>query len=246
MTNSAHASLEDKVVLLTGATGPMGCALLDAFLDADAKLALCVRRMAHLPDLEQRLARRLEHTLIVPCDLRYEENVVRMIHRVVQRFGRIDVIVNAAYILGPLVPIMDYPVDPWRDVLATNLTGTYLVCREALPWMTRQGSGSIINVTTSLTGAVKPRWGAYAVTGHAVEGLTRLLAAELDGTGVRVNTVDIGEMQPNLTPAAPASSWTSAFLHLASDDSAGRSGECIRAADCAPASESPTSDGPAS
>ncbi len=159
MTNSAHASLEDKVVLLTGATGPMGCALLDAFLDADAKLALCVRRMAHLPDLEQRLARRLEHTLIVPCDLRYEENVVRMIHRVVQRFGRIDVIVNAAYILGPLVPIMDYPVDPWRDVLATNLTGTYLVCREALPWMTRQGSGSIINVTTSLTGAVKPRWG---------------------------------------------------------------------------------------
>lgn len=237
MTNTAHTSIEDKVVLLTGSTGPMGYALLDAFLDAGAKLALCVRRMAHLPDLELRLARRLEHTLIVPCDLRYEENVVRMIHRVVQRFGRIDVIVNAAYILGPLVPIMDYPVDPWRDVIATNLTGTYLVCREALPWMTRQGSGSIINVTSSLTGEVKPRWGAYAVAGPAVEGLTRLLAVELDGTGVRVNAVDIGEMKPDLSPAAPASSWTEAFLHLAGDDSADRNGECIRAADFASASE---------
>jgi NAD(P)-dependent dehydrogenase (short-subunit alcohol dehydrogenase family) len=233
MTNTAHASIADKVVLLTGSTGPMGSALLDAFLDAGAKLALCVRRMAHLPELEQRLAQRHEHTLIVPCDLRYEENVVRLMHRVVQRFGRIDVIVNAAYILGPLVPIMDYPVDPWRDVIATNLTGTYLVCREALPWMTRQGSGSIINVTTSLTGDVKPQWGAYAVACHAVEGLTRLLAAELDGTGVRVNALDIGEMQPDLTPATPAASWTNAFLHLAGDDSAGRSGECIRAADFA-------------
>jgi len=233
MPNTAHASIEDKVVLLTGSTGPMGRALLDAFLDAGAKLALCVRRMAHLPELEQRLAQRHEHTLIVPCDLRYEENVVRMMHRVVQRFGRIDVIVNAAYILGPLVPIIDYPVDPWRDVIATNLTGAYLVCREALPWMTRQGSGSIINVTTSLTRDVKPQWGAYAVTSHAVEGLTRLLAAELDGTGVRVNAVDIGEMKPDLTPSTPASSWTNAFLHLAGDDSAERNGECIRATDFA-------------
>jgi len=237
VTDTPHTSIEDKVVLLTGSTGPMGRALLDAFLDAGAKLALCVRRMAHLPDLEQRLAERLEHTMIVPCDLRYEENVVRMIHRVVQRFGRIDVIVNAAYVLGPQVPIMEYPVDPWRDVVATNLTGTYLVCREALPWMTRQGSGSIINVTTSLTRDVKPRWGAYAVTGYAVEGLTRLLASELDGTGVRVNAVDIGEMQPNLAPATPAEVWTNAFLHLASDESSARNGECVRADDFASASE---------
>ncbi len=232
MEGRATASVRGKVVLITGATGPMGRSLVDAFSKAGARLALCVRRMAHLPELEQLLTDQHEHAMIVPCDLRYEENVVRLVHRVVQRFGRIDVVVNAAFICGPRVPVVDYPAEPWRDVIATNLTGAYLLCREALPWMTRQGSGSIIHMTSSLASSVRPAGGAYMVGNVAIEGLTRLLAAELMGTGVRVNCVDVGTMTAHHEPA-DGEGWTGAFLWLAGDDSAGQSGERVRAADFA-------------
>lgn len=224
-----HASLHGKVVLITGATAPMGRELIDAFLAAGCKLALCVRRMAHLPELEQHLADHVARTMIVPCDLRYEENVVRMIHRVVHRFGRLDAIVNAACILGPKLPLVDYPMDPWRDVMATNVTGVYLVCREALPWMVRQKAGSIVNITTSLTTNVKAQSGAYFVSNCAIEGLTRLLAAELKGTGVRVNCVDVGTMTADIRPAGGGDAWVRTILRLASDESGGQSGERVRA-----------------
>ncbi len=222
-------TLDGRVVLITGATAPMGRELIDAFLGAGCKLALCVRRMAHLPELEQHLADYVSRTMIVPCDLRYEENVVRMIHRVVHRFGRLDVIVNAACILGPKLPMMDYPMDPWRDVVATNVTGVYLVCREALPWMVRQKSGSIINVTTSLTTNLKAQSGAYFISNCAIEGLTRLLAAELKGTGVRVNCVDIGTMTSEIRPAGNGNGWVKTFVWLASDEAGGHNGERVRA-----------------
>lgn len=223
-------SVRDKVVLLTGATGPMGRILLDAFLDAGAKLAICVRRMINLPALEQRMAERGEAPMIVPADLRFEENVVRMIHRVVHRFGRIDVIVNAAAILGPRVPLIDYPAEPWRDVLSTNVNGVYMICREALPWLIRQKSGSIINVTTSLSQTPKPEWGAYLVANHAIEGLTKLLALELKDTGVRANVVDVGMMTSEVKPAGQSTNWTKPFLWLASDESIDRTGDRINAA----------------
>ena len=231
MKDEVRSTIKDKVVLITGSTGPMGLALVDAFLNAGAGLALCVRRMAHLPELEKRLRAQEKHAMIVPCDLRYEENVVRLIHRVVQRYGRIDVIINAALICGPRLAVIDYPADPWRDVIATNVTGAYLVCREALPWMTRQGSGSIINVTSSPTTSTRSKWGAYLVGNHAIEGLTKLLAVELKETGVRVNTVDIGLLTPELKPVMPGTDWTKAFLWLAGDESAGQNGERIQAAD---------------
>lgn len=231
MNEPNHALIDGKVVLITGATGPMGRLLVDAFLDAGARLSLCVRRMAHLPELERRLADRGAEAMIVPCDLRYEENVVRLIHRVVHQFRRIDVIVNAAFVRGPEVDLVDYPIDPWRDVLATNLTGAYLLCREALPWMVRQGSGSIIHTTSSFTTTARPEAGAYLVGNHGIEGMTRLLAEELRDTGVRVNAVDIGRMAGHRGPVGSDKGWIRAFLWLAGDESAGRTGERIRAAD---------------
>ncbi len=223
----AAVSLKEKVVLITGATGPIGRRLVEVFASAGAQLAVSVRR-PHEVDTMERALRPLDVSLMaVPCDLRYEEDVVRMIHRIVRRFGRIDVVVNAASVAGPKLPIVNYPVDPWRNILATNLTGSYLVCREVLPWMDRQGGGSIINVTSNLAGTGRPEWGAYFVSTHAIEGLTRLLASEHRSTGVRINCVDIGEPRSEGPLAADGADWAEAFLWLASDESASINGERI-------------------
>jgi NAD(P)-dependent dehydrogenase (short-subunit alcohol dehydrogenase family) len=149
-------------------------------------------------------------------------------------------LINAASIAGPRLAVVDYPVDPWRNVIATNVTGAYLVCREVLPWMTRQGSGSIINMTSHVAAPTKSIFGASLVASHGVEGLTQILASELRGSGVRVNTVEVSshhfEPPDPLDPLHPIQSepptdWTRAFLWLASDESALHSGERIRAAE---------------
>ncbi len=224
-------SVRGKVVLITGATTAMGRRLVGLFIDAGASLALSVRRPEELTPLQQSHASHEDRIFVVPCDVRHEDDVIRMIHRVIRRFGRIDVVINAAAIVGPRTPVVDYPIDPWRNVIATNLTGTYLVCREVLPWMTRQGRGSIINVTSSLTTSVRPQWGAYLVSTHSIEGLTMLLAAELKGSGVRVNTVEVAIPTAASAGRADDGEWLQAFLWLAGDDSTAKNGERIRAAD---------------
>lgn len=220
-------SIEEKVVLITGATSPIGSRLAEAFAAKGARLALCVRRVQEVDLIERSLQQKNIAALALPCDLRYEEDVVRMIHRVVRRFGRIDVVVNAASVYGPKLPIINYPVDPWRNILATNLTGSYLICREVLPWMERQGGGSIINLTGSSTAGARPSSGAYVVSTHAVEGLTRLLATEHRSAGIRVNCIDLGALIPESSHADGSEDWTAAFLWLASDESAAISGERI-------------------
>jgi NAD(P)-dependent dehydrogenase (short-subunit alcohol dehydrogenase family) len=221
--------LDGRIVLITGATGPMGRQLVDVFSESSARLALTVRRQNAVDGLQRQFFLRAEPPLVVPCDLRYEEDVVRMVHRVVQRFGHIDVVINAAAILGPTLPLTDYPIDPWRNVLATNLTGAYLVCREVLPWMLRRKAGSIINVTSGLGGAARRDRGAYLVSNHGVDGLTQMLAAEVKDSGVRVNTVDVGRPIKDGRGRTRRRDWTDAFLWLADDASTEKNGQRILA-----------------
>jgi len=229
-TRRHQVSLHEKVVLITGATSPLGARLVDTFAHARAKLALCVRRVSDLATLQRDLDLRGIRALLSSCDLRHEEDVIRLVHRVVQRYGRIDVVINAANVTGPKQPLVDYPADPWRNVIDTNLTGAYLLCREVLPWMTRQGSGSIINVTSDLLEKSASEWGAYFVSNHSIEGLTKLLAAELEGSGVRANTITVGLPDNADAATEPRDNWLDAFLWLAGDESNTTTGNRVAAA----------------
>jgi len=219
--------LDDKVILLTGATGSLGRRLTRAFADAGARLALCARSFASLYELETGLIADGGKAVAFPCDVRYEDEVIRLVHRVVERFRRIDSLINAASVLGPKQPIVDYPFEPWRDAIATNLTGTYLMCREVLPWMMRQETGSIVNVTSGAVQSGKPGSGAFMASKCGVEGLTRLLAEETRDSGVRVNMVDVGTPRPDRRGHECSPELAAAFLWLADDASAGTSGRRI-------------------
>lgn len=232
-------SLAGKVILITGSTSPLGRRLVEAFAEAGGRLALCVRRVADVDITERRLLARGIEASAYPCDIRFEEDVVRMVHRVTRRYGRIDVVVNAARAAAPRLSITDYPVDPWRNVLATHVTGSFLVCREVLPWMIRQKEGSIINVTQGAGGAVRSDWTPHVVAAYATEGLTRLLLSQVRGTGIRVNTVEVGPPQHEGHFERRAG-WADAFLWLAGPESAATTGQVIRAAEYLRAIEQPT------
>lgn len=126
--------------------------------------------------------------LSLPGDVADEEKVREMVGAVVDRFGRVDVLVNNAGI-SLISPAEGTTLSDWRRVLEVNLTGPFLMCREFGKAMLEQGSGSIVNVSSvaGLLGIADRA--AYNASKHGLVGLTRTLAAEWGGRGVRVNAV---------------------------------------------------------
>ena len=216
--------MKDKVILISGADSALGRQLVSAFANLGARLALGIRERSQMHSFQVEMHTKGVDAFIVPCDIRFEEQVIRMVHQVMHRFKRVDVLVNAAAAMGIIAPLVDYPSDAWGEVISTHITGTYLVCREVLPWMTRQNAGSIINLTSNIAGEIPPQAGAFLVSACGVEGMTRLLASELRGTGVRANAVEL-----NLSPAVPDEAdlphMIDACLWLASDESASANGQ---------------------
>ena len=211
--------LSGSVVLITGATGAVGRPLADALLTANAGVAIGVQGVEDVHPVERALRERGVSAFISPCDVRYEEDVVRLVHRVIRHFGRIDMLINAAMIDGLSERIVDYPVDPWRKVMATNLTGSYLLCREVLPWMIRQRNGCIVMLQRMHSGDGKSRLPAAHVTRQAIDALAQQLLAEL-------KSVDVGVHALQVTPPADGETsrpeWIEAVLKLAHENRSSR------------------------
>lgn len=219
-------SLLGKVALVTGADRRIGEGLIHTLAEGGAQVTVLIPSRADIPAVEHDLARSDVKAVVLACDLRYEEDVVRAVHRIGQTFGRIDVAVNATDVVGPQLGILDYPIEAWREVTAVNVTGAFLICREVLPWMLRQHSGAIINVTDRSRGK---RSSAYQFSVRAVEGFTKLLAAEVAGTGVRVSVVDIAQERPARRTQNAVHDWGRTLLHLTGDEPAAGTGQGIQA-----------------
>ncbi len=126
---------------------------------------------------------------VIPTDIRQENQVTALIQAALSIAGRIDILVNNSGIMGPVKPIEDITVEEWEDTLAVNLRGMFLCCKHTIPPMKKQGSGSIVNIS-SITGklALIQRT-PYATSKMGVIGLTRTLAAEVGTWKIRVNSV---------------------------------------------------------
>lgn len=229
--------LEDKVVMVTGASQGLGRALALAYAKEGASLVINARSEDSVRPVAEEVEKLGADVLAVAADVSEAESVQALVDAAVERFGRIDVLVNNAGLLGPRVAIADYPEDEWRQVLDVNLTGPYLVARAAIPHVPE--GGSIINVVSGVSVEGRAEWGAYSVSKFGIEGLTQILAAELQKSGVRVNAVDPGGMRTDMRAAAypeedpetkiTPEENTAIFLYLASDESKGVTGERFKA-----------------
>ena len=236
-------SLQGKVALITGASRGLGRALALDFAREGADLVINSRAGSRheLEVLRREVAALGVEVLAVVADVSDRGDVERLAAAAMERFGRVDVLVNNASALGPtpMPYLSDYPVEEFEAVLRTNVTGPFLLTRALLGQMVTRGSGSIVNVSSDAGVVGYPAWGAYGVSKAAVDQLTRTWAAELEGTGVRANSVDPGNMntamhraaEPDEDPTqwADPASVTPVFLYLASDRSAHVSGQRFEA-----------------
>lgn len=187
-----HQLLAGKVAIVTGGAKGIGAAISDLLAEDGADLALVGRDRgaleSHAAFLDKRHPGR--STLPLHCDVTDEDDVAAMVAAVVQRFGRIDILVNAAGGTGPIeTPADEYPAAAFAGILTTNVVGTFLPCKHAIPHLKQAGGGRIVNISgTSGLRGYRNRSG-YSASKWAVRGLTRTLALELGPFDVTVNAV---------------------------------------------------------
>jgi NAD(P)-dependent dehydrogenase (short-subunit alcohol dehydrogenase family) len=229
--------LEGKVAMITGASQGLGRALAVAYAKEGTQIVINSRQEESIRPVAEEAESTGAEVLALAADVSRSADVERLVGAATQRFGRVDVLVNNAGVLGPRVAIVEYPEDEWRQVIDANLTGPFLVSKAVIPHMPE--GGSIVNIASGVSIEGRPEWGAYAVSKFGVEGLTQILAAELEERGIRVNAVDPGGMRTEMRAAAypeedpmtriTPEENTEVFLYLASDESKGITGNRFKA-----------------
>jgi NAD(P)-dependent dehydrogenase (short-subunit alcohol dehydrogenase family) len=180
------------VVLVTGALTGIGRATAFAFAREGATLAVSGRRGAEGKALEAELRRLGTEAAFISADVRHEDDVRHLMEQVVARFGRLDVAVNNAGTEGRPGPLTDQTPDSFAAMFDTNVLGTLLSLKHELRVMQPQGSGSIINISSTMGERGAANLSLYVASKHAVEGLTKSAALEAAAFGVRVNAVAPG------------------------------------------------------
>ena len=222
--------LENKVALITGGSRGIGKAVAAAFAREGAKLALCARSADELQQTIAELRRMKAKAEGWPCDVTMESSVKDLVHEAQRAFGRIDILVNNAGVMTRPAPMVELEVRKWDYTIAVNLRGPFLVTQAVLPFMLKQNSGSVINVSSMIGRGAYANFVAYATSKWGLEGFTQTLAAELRSSHIRVNSVEPGYVATKLTGyhGSKPESVTDVFVYLASDESKSVTGKMLR------------------
>ena len=189
--------LTGKKALVTGATGGIGEGIARAFHKAGAEVAISGRQVAKLEALAQELGERVH---IVPCDLADKGAVAKLIDEAAAKLGRVDILVNNAGLTKDNL-FMVMKDEQWDDVIAVNLTSTFMLMRAATRHMLRSktGYGRIINIS-SVSGIIgNPGQGNYAASKAGMIGMTKSLAREVANRGITANSIAPGFITTAMT-----------------------------------------------
>ena len=187
--------LPDRIAVVTGAGQGIGRDIALAFAAEGARCVLVGRRAEPLVAVERAIEANGGTAFAVPGDVASEADVQRVFAAALDRFGRIDVLVNNAGIAGPIAPIDKIALDGWLRTIAINLTGPWLCCRAAALAMAPRGSGRILNVGSISGKRPLANRTPYCASKMGLLGLTRALALELGAANINVNCISPGAVR---------------------------------------------------
>jgi NAD(P)-dependent dehydrogenase (short-subunit alcohol dehydrogenase family) len=192
-----------QVALITGASRGLGLEIARAYARRGLHLVLTARGAEALEATAREL-QQITQVAAIEGDVADPAHVKRLVESGLQRFGRIDVLINNASELGPspLPELQELPITAFEHILQVNVVGPLELIQRVLPGMRERGSGLIINVTSDAGVEAYSTWGGYGASKAALEHLSRVLSAEIEGSRVRVYVVDPGDMDTAMHRAA--------------------------------------------
>jgi NAD(P)-dependent dehydrogenase (short-subunit alcohol dehydrogenase family) len=200
----ASKRLDGRIALVTGASRGIGRAVARRFAAEGARLVLVARTSGALEEADDEIrAVGGEGAMLVPLDLRQGELIDQLGAALHERFGRLDILVANAAMLGGLRPVGHYPPDVWEEVMALNLTANWRLIRSLDPLLRLSEAGRALFVTSGVTAGDAPAfWAAYTASKAGLEALVRTYAAELKRTNIKANLIDPGATATNMRAEA--------------------------------------------
>jgi len=195
-------SLKDKVALVTGASQGIGRETALALCEAGAKVAVAARNEEKLNALVQEISAKGSEALAVKLDVADAEQVKAAFKAVLEKFGKLDILVNNAAITRDGLA-MRMKQDDWEAVIRTNLTGAYLCTQQALATMMRARAGRIINIASVVAQTGNAGQANYVTAKAGLIGLTKAIAMEIASRNVTVNAVAPGFIETPMTDVLP-------------------------------------------
>jgi 3-oxoacyl-[acyl-carrier protein] reductase len=188
--------LKDRVAIVTGGAQGIGKAYAAGFADEGAKLVIADIDLEAARATAETLKERGAEVLATGTDVSSAEDTQEMVRKTVERFDRVDILVNNAAVFGRVriskVPFYELDFNEWDRVMAVNVKGSFLCSRAVFPYMKAQGRGKIINISSGQFYAAAITYAHYIASKGAVIGLTRALARELGEYNINVNCIAPG------------------------------------------------------
>ena len=202
-TNEKPGRLQGRLALITGASRGIGAAMAKSFAREGAQLILVARTVGGLEEMDDAVrAEGAPPAVLVPLDLRQFDAIDQLGASLYERFGKLDVLIGNASILGALSPTSHIDPKVWQSVMDINLTANYRLIRSLEPLLKQSDAGRAIFLTSGAARGVRPYWGPYAVSKAGLEALVRNWAGELMKTNVKVNLVNPGGTRTAMRAAA--------------------------------------------
>ncbi|XP_046562057.1 uncharacterized oxidoreductase MexAM1_META1p0182-like [Haliotis rubra] len=185
-------SLKGKVVIITGASSGLGASMAVLFAKRGCRLSLTGRKQENLAAVAKQTGLGNDKMLTAIGDLRKAEFRKTLIFRTIEKYGKIDVLINNASVLY-VSPLEKLPEEQFDEILDINLKSHVFLTKLALPHLL-ETKGNVINISSAITDIVVEGWGAYIMSKAALDSFTEVLADELGPFGVRVNALNPGPL----------------------------------------------------
>ena len=193
--------LEGKVAIVTGSGRGIGRSIALTLARSGARVSLAARTEAQLEAVRAEIEAFGGQAVGFPTDITREEEVVSLVRNTVERFGRLDILVNNAAV-GVFEALVETTTEQWDHLFAVNARGPFLLCREAIPYLKQQEQAFIINISSVVGVKGYANQAAYSASKHALMGMTSALAKEVHEDGIRVHAVCPGGVDTRLIAQA--------------------------------------------